>query len=82
MNFEWEMAQVADSFMASKEYHDTMVAFDQESFNMGYGTRFKDYHHLLAVRLPKANLSFLDEDEGDEEIVKKLIFSSSMAVEK
>ena len=35
---------------------------------MGYETRYKDCHRRVATRILEADLSFLDEDEGKEEV--------------
>ena len=52
MDFAWEIAQAVDSFKTSKEYYGAMVAFSQESFNVGHGIGFEDCRHLIAVQLP------------------------------
>ena len=80
VDFEREMAQTIHSFKASKEYHDTKIAFDQETFNVGHGAGFEDCCYQVVARPSKADLSFLDEDEGEEEAAKEL--ASPMIAER
>ena len=55
-----------DGYKASEEYHDVLVKYGQDSFNEGDGIGFDDCRCLITIRLPKPDLSFLDDDEDDE----------------
>ena len=80
-DFAWEKDQAVENFKVSEEFHDAKIVCNQEASNMGHKIGYKDCNHWVAARLPKADLSFLDEDEGEEEAKGEPILPESMVIE-
>ena len=80
--FKQEMAKVVDDYKVSEAYHDALIKYDQDSFNEGDGIRFDDCHRLVDAQVFEADLSFLDENEDDEEATVEPAPTSAEAIEE
>ncbi|KAG1346476.1 hypothetical protein COCNU_06G003050 [Cocos nucifera] len=78
-DFTWEWASVIEVYKASNELHKEKIAFNQGTYEIGYGAGFDDCQHRVAIQLPKPDLSFLDKDDEDGDVGGGEAFSQKSA---
>ncbi|EHA8590298.1 hypothetical protein COCNU_scaffold016750G000010 [Cocos nucifera] len=81
-DFTQERASTIKEYRASRELHKEKMAFSQDTYEMGYRMGFSDYQDQVATRLPKVDLSFLDEGDEEEDVKEGLPSQEIIVVEE